>query len=107
MDCIFCKIGKGEIQSNILYQDEQVFVIKDIHPRVPVHLLIIPKVHIEDFYDVTDEVLVSAKNAVRKMVDEFKLMGKGYRVVINGGGAQIINHLHFHLMGEIGLQVKD
>lgn len=107
-DCIFCKIIKGELPSTKLYETDKILVFKDIHPRAPIHLLIVPKEHIKDFYDVKDNsIYIEMMDAVKKMIDQFNLMGKGYRLLVNGGGAQIINHLHFQLLGEIGLNVQD
>jgi len=101
-DCIFCKILKGKLPSTKVYENEDVLVFKDIHPRAPIHFLIIPKKHIDDFHNVTDEnIYLQIINVINKMVDQFELMKKGYRVVVNGGGAQLINHLHFQLLGEI------
>lgn len=103
-DCLFCKIIRKEIPANIVYEDGEVLAFKDIHPRAPVHILVIPKEHIDDLQNLNDNgILVAVFHAVKKLVDENKLMGKGYKVEVNGGGAQIVNHLHFHLMGEIGL----
>ena len=105
-DCIFCKIRDGKISKEFIYQDEDVMVFPDISPVKPVHLLIIPKKHIEDFMNLEDMNLVKKINeTIKKMVKENKLENKGYRVGLNGGGAQVINHLHVHLMGPMGLKV--
>lgn len=100
-DCIFCKIINGEIPKEFEYQDDYVVVFADIHPLSPIHLLIVPKQHIEDFFHVEDEVHLKISHAIKKLVDKHKLMGKGYRIVVNGGGAQDINHLHFHLRAPV------
>lgn len=101
-DCVFCKIVRREISSLLLYEDEHVIAIKDIHPQAPVHLLIIPKKHIEEFYKLTnDTVLVAMKKTIQKLIEENDLVTRGYRVEANGGGAQLVNHLHVHLMGPI------
>jgi len=105
-DCIFCKIRDGEIAKEFTYQDEDVMVFPDINPVKPVHLLIIPKKHVEDFLDLDDINLEKKLNdVVRRMIKENKLEDKGYRIGLNGGGAQIINHLHIHLMGPMGKNV--
>jgi len=106
-DCIFCKIANKEIAKEFTYEDENVVVFPDIHPVAPVHLLIMPKEHIRDFGDIRDATLWGKlRKVIQKMIKEQKIEDKGYRLVVNGGGAQIIDHLHIHLMGEIGKKVK-
>lgn len=105
--CIFCKIAKREIPKNFTYEDKDIMVFPDINPVAPVHLLIMPKRHIRDFEDFEDDILMSKiRRAIQKMIKEQKIEDKGYRLVVNGGGAQIIDHLHIHLMGDIGRKVK-
>lgn len=104
MDCIFCKIAAGEIPSKIVYQDEQVVVFPDIHPVTPVHLLIIPKKHIESVNTIpeSDSNLVSHMVKVAAQVAKKEGIAEtGFRLVINTGefGGQIIQHLHMHLLG--------
>lgn len=107
MGCIFCKIANKEIEKEFTYLDKDIMVFPDINPVAPVHLLIMPKQHFRDFGDFKDDVLLGKIRAiVQKMIKDQNLEGKGYRLVVNGGGAQIIDHLHIHLMGEIGRKVK-
>ncbi|HVT01124.1 MAG TPA: HIT domain-containing protein [Patescibacteria group bacterium] len=101
-DCIFCKIISGEIPKDFDYEDKDVVAFADIHPLSPTHLLIIPKVHVEDFFHVDEKTHMAIARAIKKLIDKEKLMGKGYRISVNGGGAQDINHLHFHLRAPIG-----
>lgn len=102
-DCIFCKIANKEIPKEFDYEDEDIMVFPDIHPNRPTHLLIIPKKHISDFSEAEDSMLYEKIfSVVKKMVKEKGLENKGYRIVINGGGAQIIDHLHVHLLSPIG-----
>jgi histidine triad (HIT) family protein len=97
--CIFCKIIKGDLPSTKLFEDEKVLAIKDIHPVRPFHVLVIPKEHVKEFAELTDDtVLVAIKNAIQSLISEHKLDTQGYRVEANGGGAQLVDHLHFHLM---------
>ncbi|HVZ11745.1 MAG TPA: HIT domain-containing protein [Patescibacteria group bacterium] len=100
-DCLFCKFVSGEIEKEFAYEDDDVVVFSDIHPLSPIHLLIIPKKHIEDFFHVDEKTHMAIANAIKKLIDDNKLMGRGYRIVVNGGGAQDINHLHFHLRAPI------
>ena len=102
MDCIFCKIGKKEVSSDILYEDDGVMVFKDAQPSAPVHYLIIPKEHIQSIAhlegnhrDVLAKIIYKAKESAEK------LNLKGYKLVFNVGreGGQVIDHLHLHLLG--------
>lgn len=102
MDCIFCKIIDKQIPAKILYADEDVVVFPDIHPTKPVHLLIVTRKHIDDFSVVKDSTLFSKLFAVaQRMITGEGLKGKGFRLVVNGGGAQLVEHLHIHLMGPV------
>lgn len=108
MDCLFCKIISGEIPSNKVYEDEKIYAFKDIDPKAPVHILIIPKKHIDslDEIDESDSELLSyILLKIKDLAKEFEL-DKGYRVVINTkeDGGQSVNHLHFHLLGKRSLQ---
>lgn len=103
MDCIFCKIRDKVIPKEFTYEDEDIMVFPDIRPIKPIHLLIVPKKHIEDFLMINDKLLMmKIVNITQDMVRKFGLENKGYRVGINGGGAQLINHLHLHLLGPMG-----
>jgi len=105
-DCLFCKIRDREIAKEFVYQDEDVMVFPDINPIKSVHLLIIPKKHVEDFLNLEDINLEKKLNdVVKRMIKENKLEDKGYRIGLNGGGAQVINHLHIHLMGPMGKNI--
>lgn len=103
MDCVFCKIRDRIIPKEFTYEDNEVMVFPDIHPRKPVHLLVVPKIHAEDYLEFNDSDLsAKVKLVINKMIKEQKLEdGKGYRVSVNGGGAQVIRHVHFHLMGPV------
>lgn len=102
-DCIFCKIIAGEIPSSKVYEDEHVFAFRDIEPQAPIHIIIVPKEHIESIADITpDNSHIAAKclEAAAKIADGEGL-ANGYRVVTNSGpdGGQSVFHLHFHLLG--------
>lgn len=102
-DCIFCKIAKKEIPKEFTYEDEDLMVFPDIHPVKPVHLLIVPKKHIKEFTDVDDVTLHGKIGIViKKLIATHNLQNTGYKITVNGGGAQEIDHLHFHLMGPMG-----
>ncbi|HUD04716.1 MAG TPA: HIT domain-containing protein [Patescibacteria group bacterium] len=104
MDCVFCKIRDRIITKEFTYEDEDIMVFPDIHPLKPIHLLIVPKIHTEDYLDFNDQELITKiKKVINKMIEEQKLDNRGYRVSINGGGAQLVGHTHFHLMGPISV----
>ena len=102
-DCIFCKISAGELPSKKVYEDDEILAFHDIHPVAPVHLLIIPKVHIVSLVECTTKhqdllgrmLLLAPKLAAAHGLDQ------GFRTTINTGrgGGQIIFHLHMHLFG--------
>lgn len=101
MDCIFCKIANHEVKSELVYEDDLVVAFNDMHPQEPTHILVIPKKHIKEFYAIKNEddhILVAVKNAITRLIDERELHKAGYRLEVNGGGRQDIDHLHFHLM---------
>lgn len=103
-NCIFCKIANKEIPKEFTYEDADVMVFPDIHPIKPVHLLIMPKKHVPTLMEFEDgEVLEKIHKVIKEMVLQHGLDDKGFRVVINGGGAQAIDHLHFHLTGPWGM----
>lgn len=101
--CVFCKIRDKIIPKEFTYEDEDVMVFPDIYPIKPIHLLIIPKEHIEDLLVLKDEGLIMKLTKVaQQMAIKTGLNTNGYRLGINGGGAQGINHLHVHLIGPMG-----
>lgn len=105
--CIFCKIRDREIPKEFTYEDRDFMVFPDINPIKPIHLLIVPKRHIEDFLEFGDPALWTKFYVlINKMIKEQKLEDKGYRLVVNGGGAQIIKHFHIHLVGPLGREAK-
>ena len=102
-DCIFCKIIKGEIPSTKVYEDDNVFAFKDINPAAPIHLLVIPKKHIESLKDLKEEdkeYVWKIHEAINKIAEEQGFINDGYRVVVNCGkdAGQQVMHLHYHLL---------
>lgn len=102
-NCLFCKIVAGQIPSRKVHEDEQVLVFHDIHPWAPVHVLIIPKVHIASMTDVTREHAALLGHMQALVPELMRQLGvtNGYRTVINTGpdGGQEVYHLHLHAMG--------
>nr|WP_310889491.1 histidine triad nucleotide-binding protein [Clostridium estertheticum] len=103
-DCLFCKIIKKQIPSEMLYEDDKVIVIKDISPQAPVHVIIIPKQHIDNLNCLTkdqSEIIGHIFMVVTKVVQTLGIAKSGYRIVSNCGeqGGQTVQHIHFHLLG--------
>lgn len=103
MDCLFCNIVKGQVPSEKVYEDNDVYAFKDVNPEAPVHILIIPKRHIKsvDELEETDKELVGHIFLVAKKLAKENKLENGYRLVSNIGeeGGQSVKHLHFHLLG--------
>ena len=104
MDCLFCKIIKGEIPSNKVYEDDAVFAFRDIEPQAPVHILIIPKEHIASANELNDEnsaIVGHIFSVAAKIAKSEGIAEGGYRIVNNCGadGGQTVGHLHFHMLG--------
>ncbi len=109
-DCIFCKIAQKEIPANLVYEDESVLAFRDLEPQAPVHVLVIPKKHIESLLalEMQDRDLAShiLCDVIPKLAKELGVDQKGFRVVANTGeeGGQSVKHLHFHLLGGRSMQ---
>ena len=104
MSCIFCKIIDGEVPCKKIYESETIIAFHDIHPRAPVHALIVPKIHVADINSLTPEhsrFIVDVFNAIPQIAEELNVHSSGYRIVINTGkdSRQEVFHLHFHLLG--------
>ena len=100
-DCIFCKIASGEVQAQIVYQDEDVAVFKDLDPQAPTHLLIIPCKHIAKLDEAKQEDIALLGKLQLTAAKIAKEMGiKDFRLVTNNGkgAGQSVEHLHYHLM---------
>ncbi len=103
MSCLFCKIVNEEIPSTPVYQDELAYAFADINPKAPVHVLVVPKEHIESLHDTggEHEALIGHLMGIAAEIARAKGLTKGYRVVTNIGedGGQTVDHLHLHLLG--------
>jgi histidine triad (HIT) family protein len=98
-DCIFCKIVKGEIPSKKEKETDDLVVIRDIHPKAPVHLLIIAKKHIGDIREDDGKIWEAFRKMAIELTKEKFL--KGTRVVHNIGKAALVKHMHVHFLGEV------
>jgi len=102
-DCIFCKIAAGKIPSERVYEDEQVVVFRDIYPKAPVHLLMVPRIHVASLDELAPEHDGLVAHMLRTLPEVARRAGlvDGYRTVINTGrgGGQEVFHLHMHILG--------
>ena len=110
-DCIFCKIVKGEIPSEKVYEDENVLAFKDINPVTPIHVLVIPKKHFKDVLDVKEEdkeIIADLFQSINKIAKTLGIEENGFRIVNNCGedAGQEVMHLHFHLLAGKKLGTK-
>ncbi len=104
MACIFCQIINKEAPAKIVYEDEKIIAFKDIHPVAPVHILVVPKRHIDSVEDLKEEDRGLAGRLIlvaKKVARQFSINKSGYKLVFNvgRGGGQIIDHIHLHLIG--------
>ena len=103
MDCLFCRIIRGEIPAKKVYEDEETFVFEDIKPQAPIHVLIIPKKHIVDVKEAKaeDAPIIGKLHLVAAKIARDRKIENGYRTVFNvgPGAGQSVFHLHLHLLG--------
>lgn len=102
-NCIFFKIIRGEIPTDLIYQDQNLVVFKDINPKASVHLLVVPREHIKNLMEVQEsqKTLIAEMMMVMPKIAKQQGLDHGFRTVINtgSGGGQEIDHIHFHLLG--------
>ena len=100
-DCIFCKIAKGEIPAEFVYRDDSVFVLRDVNPQAPTHLLVIPVLHVASASEVNDPKIWTL--IMERAVETARKLGldkDGFRMVMNTGvqSGQTVPHIHLHLL---------
>lgn len=103
-ECLFCKIVAGEIPSEKVFENEEAFAFRDIHPQAPVHVLVIPKRHIASAQLITQEdahTLGMLHSAIAEVAAQEGVAQTGYRIISNVGvhGQQTVSHLHYHILG--------
>jgi len=103
-DCLFCKIIRGDIPSDKVYEDDSVYAFRDINPQAPTHILIIPKEHIptiNDLNEANQSVLGAVMLTAKKLAADEGITDSGYRTVFNcnADGGQAVYHIHLHLLG--------
>jgi histidine triad (HIT) family protein len=104
MDCLFCRILKGEIPADAVYEDDRSIAFRDINPQAPQHILVIPREHIESLDEATqreEALLGHLLRVAARVANEQGLSESGYRTVINtgAGAGQSVFHLHVHVLG--------
>jgi histidine triad (HIT) family protein len=110
-DCIFCKIINRQVPASIVYEDDKVLAFNDIKPVAPVHVLIIPKVHIADIKALNEEnagIVADIHLAAARIAAKLGIADKGFRLINNCGAdaGQTVFHLHYHLIGGLCLGAK-
>ena len=104
MSCIFCQIAAGTIPSTVLFKDDKVIAFRDIHPQAPVHIVIIPVKHLNNLTDLKGEDFTTVAHVfdvANELARKEGIAARGYRIAVNSGqeGGQMVEHLHFHLLG--------
>jgi len=99
--CIFCKIVNGEIPNNTVHESDHFLAFHDLYPKAPIHIIIIPKQHVECFQDATAETIGALTEFAQEVATKVGIDKTGYRLITNNGsdGGQEVNHLHFHMLG--------
>lgn len=110
-ECVFCKIIKGEIPSNIVYEDDRVIAFYDVNPAAPIHILVVPKKHIETLLDVSEEdgdLISYIYKIINKIAKDEGFADNGFRVIANCGedSGQEVKHIHFHVLAGKKLGAK-
>ncbi len=103
-DCIFCKLANGDIPTDMVYEDDKIAVFRDASPQAPIHMLMVPKIHVASLDDLSAEhaELMAHMMLKIKEVAAKEGLSNGYRCVINTGedGQQTVKHLHIHILGK-------
>ncbi len=99
--CIFCKIVDGQIPSNKILENEEFLAFHDINPAAPIHVLVIPKEHINSFHETPAKLMEKMTPFIQEVATKLGLDESGYRLITNIGsdGGQEVKHLHFHILG--------
>ena len=102
--CLFCQIVNKQTPSTTIYEDDQIIAFKDIAPQTPVHIVLVPKIHISGLNELTDEsamIVAHIAMTAKMLAKKFNIEITGYRLISNCGpdAGQSVHHLHFHLLG--------
>jgi len=98
--CIFCKIVKGEIPNKTVLENDNFLAFEDINPQSKIHIVVIPKIHVESFADVSGDVMLKMTPFIQEVTKKLNINSDGYRLITNIGanGGQEVPHLHFHIL---------
>jgi len=110
-ECVFCKIAHHEIPASVRFEDDEMIAFDDMNPSAPIHVLLIPKLHLASLVHTTidhQELLGKLLYRCKLLADELNISDSGYRVIINTGewGGQVVSHLHLHILGGAPLSEK-
>ena len=99
--CLFCKIVNKEIPANLVKENDDFLAFHDINPKAPVHVLVIPKIHVDSFNDLKPEMMAGMTSFIQEVAADTSVKESGYRVITNVGdnGGQEVKHLHWHVLG--------
>ena len=100
-DCVFCKVAKKELPTKIIFESDEFIAFNDIKPVSPTHILVIPKKHYKNLWEVEDTELIGKLLLTAKDIAKKQGLEEGFRTVINTGdnGGQTVYHLHVHILG--------
>ncbi|OGC09861.1 histidine triad nucleotide-binding protein [candidate division WOR-1 bacterium RIFOXYC2_FULL_37_10] len=103
-ECIFCKMVEKKIPVEIVDEDEDILAFKDIKPQAPIHVLVIPKIHIPSITSITKEhsrIMMKIIKSIQNIAKKTDIIDSGFRIVVNNGenAGQAVDHLHFHILG--------
>ncbi len=103
-NCLFCRIGRGEVPAEIVHDDDLILAFRDINPKAPTHILLIPRRHVASAAELTEEdgdLLGRLFATAAQLARDAGIAERGFRLVTNSGPAagQSVDHLHFHLLG--------
>lgn len=103
-NCLFCQIIKKEIPTEIIFENDLLIIFKDIHPKAPIHFLIVPKKHLSSVNELNEEdrqIISEVFLQAKKIAKANKMSEKGYRLIVNTGpdSGQIVFHIHWHMLG--------
>jgi len=98
--CLFCKIINGDIPNKTILENDQFLAFEDINPQAKIHVLIIPKIHIDSFNEMTPNIMADMTTFIQEVALTLGVKSDGYRLITNIGqnGGQEVKHIHFHLL---------
>ena len=107
-DCLFCRIIAGEIPGNAVFENDKIYAFRDINPQAPVHVLVVPKKHMDNILQCDAETAAALTDAVKQIAASEGVAESGFRIISNCGAdaGQTVQHLHFHILGGKALALE-